>query len=63
MRKEVQREEKQVASKKIRIYPKEKNKYREALIFYRRAYNLAISHFIEGTFLDEKGKFKVKVEK
>ena len=56
--KEVQLEEKQVASKKIRIYPKEKNKYTEALILYRRAYNLAISHFIEGTFLDEKGKFK-----
>ncbi len=48
----------QVASKKIRIYPKEKNKYTEALTLYRRAYNLAISPFIEGTFLDEKGKFK-----
>ena len=46
------------ASKKIRFYPKNEEKYFQALSLYRRAYNLTIAKFKDNLFLDENGKFK-----
>ena len=44
------------ATKKIRFYPESESKYIQALMLYRRAYNLAISRYIEGSHKDEDGK-------
>lgn len=44
------------ASKKIRFYPAQPSKYHEALFLYRRAYNLAIERYKDGTHLDDNGK-------
>jgi len=49
---------KQVASKKIRFYPEEEDRYFQALTLYRRAYNLAVSHYLNDTYKDENGKFR-----
>jgi putative transposase len=45
------------ATKKIRFYPESELKYIQALMLYRRAYNLAISRYIEGSHEDDDGKF------
>ena len=47
-----------VTTKKIRIYPQNLKAYEEALILHRRAYNLAMSHYINDTYKDEEGKLK-----
>jgi putative transposase len=47
-----------IASKKIRFYPENEEKYFQALTLYRRAYNLAVSHFLNETYKDENGKFR-----
>jgi len=47
-----------IASKKIRFYPENKEAYHQALILYRRAYNLAVDCYINNNYLDENGKFK-----
>ena len=44
------------ATKKIRFYPESERKYIQALILYRRAYNLAISRYMEGSYKDDDGK-------
>jgi putative transposase len=44
-----------IAVKKIRIYPNDTQKYQQALTLYRRAYNIATFHYINGTYKDEKG--------
>lgn len=53
-----QREEKVIASKKIRFYPENVTAYNEALTLYRRAYNLAVECYTHSKYLDENGKFK-----
>jgi len=45
------------ATKKIRFYPESEIKYIQALMLYRRAYNLAISRYVEGSYKDDDGKF------
>jgi putative transposase len=47
-----------IASKKIRFYPQNEEKYFQALTLYRRAYNLAVSHYLNETFKDENGKWR-----
>jgi len=44
------------ATKKIRFYPESEMKYIQALMLYRRAYNLAISRYLEGSYKDDDGK-------
>lgn len=44
------------ATKRIRFYPKSEIKYIQALILYRRAYNLALSRYIDNTYKDVDGK-------
>jgi len=59
MEKTQQRDEKiAIAVKKIRFYPQNEEKYIQALQLYRRAYNIAVSHYLSGTDKDEEGKFK-----
>jgi putative transposase len=53
-----QDEEKIIASKKIRFYPENSEAYHQALILYRRAYNLAIDCYITNNYKDSNGKFK-----
>jgi putative transposase len=50
--------ENRIASKKIRFFPENEEKYFQALTLYRRAYNLAVSHYLNGTFKDGNGKFR-----
>jgi len=46
-------------SKKIRFYPKEEKKYHQALALYRRAYNLAIEQYKNGTHkIANSGKWR-----
>ena len=45
------------ATKRIRFYPESEMKYIQALMLYRRAYNLAISRYVEGSYKDDGGKF------
>jgi len=48
-----------IASKKIRFYPNEENKYHQALTLYRRAYNLAIEQYKNGTYrAEDSGKWR-----
>lgn len=47
-----------IVSKKIRFYPENEEKYFQALTLYRRAYNLAVSHYINDTYKDKNGEFK-----
>jgi len=47
-----------ITSKKIRFYPKNKEAYHQALILYRRAYNLAVDCYINNNYLDKNSKFK-----
>ena len=47
-----------LASKKIRFYPQNEEKYIQALILYRRAYNIAVAHYVNNRYKDEEGKFK-----
>ncbi len=47
-----------VTTKKIRIYPQNLKAYEQALVLHRRAYNLAMSHYINDTYKDEEGKLK-----
>ena len=47
-----------IASKKIRFYPEDEEKYIQALQLYRRAYNIAVAHYINDTYKDEENKFK-----
>jgi putative transposase len=47
-----------IVSKKIRFFPENEEKYFQALILYRRAYNLAVSHYQNETFKDENGKWR-----
>lgn len=49
---------KAVATKKIRIYPEDEERYEQAISLYRRSYNLAVERYKEGTYKDEKGKWK-----
>lgn len=44
------------ATKKIRFFPHDEEKYRQALFLYRRAYNLTAERYREGTHRDEKGE-------
>ncbi|WP_410493957.1 RNA-guided endonuclease InsQ/TnpB family protein [Endozoicomonas sp. 8E] len=46
-----------VASKKIRFYPENKQAYHDALILYRRSYNLAVERFRNDDYKDASGKF------
>ncbi|MFK0570239.1 hypothetical protein, partial [Endozoicomonas sp.] len=46
-----------IASKKIRFYPENKAAYKEALVLFRRSYNLAVERFLNDSYLDENGKF------
>lgn len=59
-----------VASKKIRFYPENKVAYHDALVLYRRSYNLAVERFRNDDYKDKNGKFinmrpaiKAQVEK
>jgi len=52
------KDEKVVASKKIRFYPEDSIAYHQALTLYRRAYNLAIECYTNDKYLNEDGKFK-----
>lgn len=45
-----------IATKKIRIYPENEDKYHQMLCVYRRAYNLAVEKYKTGTYKDENGK-------
>jgi len=45
-----------IATKKIRIYPVNEDKYQQMLCVYRRAYNLAVERYKTGTYKDENGK-------
>ncbi len=45
-----------ITTKKIRIYPQNLKAYEQALILHRRAYNLAMSHYINNTYKDNTGK-------
>ena len=54
----LQRDGKKIISKKIRFYPEDEAKYKEALVLYRRAYNLAVANYIEDTYKDDDGKFR-----
>ena len=47
-----------VASKKIRFYPENTEAYHQALILYRRAYNLAIAIYLNNEHIGKDGKFK-----
>jgi len=48
-----------IASKKIRFYPNEEDKYHQALTLYRRAYNLAIEQYKNGTYrVEGSGKWR-----
>jgi hypothetical protein len=58
MAKGQQKEEKVVASKKIRFYPENIEAYHQALVLYRRAYNLAIAIYLNNEYVEEDGKFK-----
>ena len=53
-----QKDGKVIASKKIRFYPENKEAYDQAIILYRRAYNLAVECYVNNKYLDENGKFK-----
>ena len=44
-------------SKKVRFYPKNEEKYFQALSLYRRAYNLTIAKFKDNLFIDKDGEF------
>ncbi len=46
-----------VASKKIRFYPENEQAYHDALILYRRSYNLAVERFRNDDYKDASGKF------
>lgn len=46
-----------VASKKIRFYPENEQAYHDALILYRRSYNLAVERFRNDNYKDASGKF------
>jgi putative transposase len=46
-----------VGTKKIRIFPKNNDAYHQANTLFRRAYNLAMDHYINGTYLDINGEF------
>jgi len=45
------------ASKKIRFYPENEVAYRQALVLYRRSYNLAVERFRTDNYKDKAGKF------
>ena len=45
-----------IASKKIRIYPQNEDKYHQMIRVYRRSYNLAIEKYKNGTYKDSTGK-------
>ncbi len=47
-----------IVSKKIRFYPEREDRYFQALTLYRRAYNLAVAHYLNDTYKDENGKFR-----
>ena len=47
-----------LASKKIRIYPKDTKKYEEALSIYRRSYNLAVERYKGDSYKDDNGKWR-----
>jgi putative transposase len=46
----------QLATRKIRIYPKNELKFKQALSLFRRAYNLATACYINDEWRDEDGK-------
>lgn len=46
-----------VASKKIRFYPENEQAYHDALMLYRRSYNLAVERFRNDDYKDASGKF------
>ncbi len=48
---------KRVASKKTRFYPENKQAYHDALMLYRRSYNLAVERFRNDDYKDASGKF------
>ena len=45
-----------IATKKIRIFPKNNDAYHQAITLFRRAYNLAMERYINNTYLDDNGK-------
>ena len=45
-----------IATKKIRIYPQNEDKYHQMIRVYRRSYNLAIEKYKNGTYKDSNGK-------
>lgn len=47
-----------IATKKIRIFPKNINAYQEALTLHRRAYNLAMERYINNDYKDKDGKIR-----
>jgi putative transposase len=49
-----------IATKKIRIYPKNIQSYKEALSLYRRSYNIATSHYIENTYKNKNLRMDTK---
>ena len=54
----MQKDKKVIASKKIRFYPENSKAYHQALILYRRAYNLAVAIYLKNEHIGEDGKFK-----
>ena len=58
MAKGLPKEERVIASKKIRFYPDNEDSYIQALALYRRAYNLAVECYLNNKHLGEDGKFK-----
>ncbi|WP_252178295.1 hypothetical protein [Endozoicomonas sp. 4G] len=45
-----------IASKKIRFYPENEQAYHDALMLYRRSYNLAVERFRNDDYKDASGK-------
>ena len=46
-----------IASKKIRFYPENESAYQDALVLYRRSYNLAVERFRNNQYKDAHGQF------
>ena len=57
MEKDQQKDVKIITTKKIRFYPENEKAYKEALVVYRRSYNLAVANFKGDNYKDSSGKF------